>query len=392
MDIRRLSLWEGRSATYLSNESFSTVIEDQGEITLELSALNKNGARVSPLLLPYFRGTGSGVMSDENGAWWRMRQGLYQCGGAYFSFPTNDEDKVTSNNTYWTVRRYGTENDYGGVWQYSEMKSREAGNKYKISKVDMILPSQNVLYSAFAITNTSSEELRCNPQYTAVLSDPLIEPGAMIGVNAKSYYTCPMGKRESGVTRFIPSSTFLDPEKAPLREGGTASILSIPPSTGTYDYILGTIEKTSDNIITVYNPLDGMCFFLLSRGETNEDEFGFPFLTLGQNWRGRMDAPWALFDGATPQVSALSVGFSYGESSKKEFVLAPGETKATFIASGYAYLDTPRLSIKEYLSKEVKKEGIVLKKNKNSTLIPLDTSFKAIRKFSKKLFFMAQNE
>ena len=54
MDIRRLSLWEGRNATYMSNDSFSVVIEDQGEVALELSAKMENGARISPLSLPYF--------------------------------------------------------------------------------------------------------------------------------------------------------------------------------------------------------------------------------------------------------------------------------------------------------------------------------------------------
>ena len=132
MDIRSLSLWEGRDATYMSNGSFFVVTEDQGEITLEISVRNGQGARISPLCLPYFRGTGSGVMSDENGQWWRMRQGLYQAGGMYFSFPSGKDDQITTTNTYWSVRRYGTEDEFGGVWKYSEMKSREAGNRYKV--------------------------------------------------------------------------------------------------------------------------------------------------------------------------------------------------------------------------------------------------------------------
>ncbi|MBQ0071264.1 MAG: hypothetical protein KBS81_05325, partial [Spirochaetales bacterium] len=147
MDIRRLSLWEGRNATYMSNERFSVVTEDQGEITLEISARTGSGARVSPLCLPYFRGTGSGVLSDENGEWWRMRQGLYQAGGAYFNFPHNSEDVINTSNTYWTVRRYGTEDEFGGVWKYSEMKSRELGNRFIAGKVDLVLPGQNVIYT-----------------------------------------------------------------------------------------------------------------------------------------------------------------------------------------------------------------------------------------------------
>lgn len=127
MDIRRLALWEGRYATYMSNDSFSAIVEDQGEVTIELSAKLASGARISPLSLPYFRGTGSGVFSDENRTWWDSRQGLYQAGGTYFSFPENNEDIVTASNTYWMLRRYGTEDDFHGVWKYSEMKSLRRG-------------------------------------------------------------------------------------------------------------------------------------------------------------------------------------------------------------------------------------------------------------------------
>ena len=57
MDIRRLALWEGRYATYMSNDTFSAIIEDQGEVTIDLAAKLNTGARISPLSLPYFRGT-----------------------------------------------------------------------------------------------------------------------------------------------------------------------------------------------------------------------------------------------------------------------------------------------------------------------------------------------
>ena len=144
MDIRRLSLWEGRYATYMSNDVFSAVIEDQGDVTLEITSRTLSGARINALSLPYFRATGSGVMSDENGEWWQNRQSLYQGGGSYFTFPGKEGDHISSIDTYWTLRRYGTEEEHGGVWKLSEMKSREEGNRYKLEKVDMLLPGQPV--------------------------------------------------------------------------------------------------------------------------------------------------------------------------------------------------------------------------------------------------------
>ena len=53
MDIRRIPLWEGRNATYMSNDIINVVIEDQGEVCLELSNTCISGARVNPLSLPY---------------------------------------------------------------------------------------------------------------------------------------------------------------------------------------------------------------------------------------------------------------------------------------------------------------------------------------------------
>ena len=50
MDIRRLPLWEGRYATYMSNDSFSALIEDQGEVMLELTSRTLSGARINALL------------------------------------------------------------------------------------------------------------------------------------------------------------------------------------------------------------------------------------------------------------------------------------------------------------------------------------------------------
>ena len=86
MDIRRLSLWEGRYATYMSNDIFSALIEDQGEVLLELTSRTLSGARINAMALPYFRGTGAGVISDENSEWWQSseapRRSMEACGGS----------------------------------------------------------------------------------------------------------------------------------------------------------------------------------------------------------------------------------------------------------------------------------------------------------------------
>ncbi|MBQ0072426.1 MAG: hypothetical protein KBS81_11340, partial [Spirochaetales bacterium] len=112
---------------------------------------------------------------------------------------------------------------------------------------------------------------------------------------------------------------------------------------------------------------------------------------IGQNWYGRMDAPWALFDGATPQVQSLSVGFAGGPRGSNGLEILPGQRKTFFIGNAFDYLDNQRLATQGFFQNEIKPEGFLLKRTKSTYLLNADTSFKALRKISKRLFFRALN-
>ncbi len=391
MDIRRLSLWEGRYATYMSNETFSALIEDQGEVLLEMSVRNAYGGRISPLSLPYFRGTGSGVMSDENGQWWRMNQGLYQAGGAYFNFPASGDDVISTSNTYWNLKRYGTEDEFGGVWKYSEMKSRQPGMRYKVARVDLVLPEQDVLYTAVSITNLDENPVSGNAKWVTMLSDPVIEKGALINTNSRSFCVYPLTYRESGVNRFAPKLVFEDLRSAPLLRGGTADASVVPPPTGTYDFIMGETKEDETAWVSVLNPADQMAYFVFMPKKDADNEYFLPYCTIGENWYGRMDAPWALFDGATPQVRSLSLGFAAGERGSANTVLLPGETKLMYFANCYSRIDSPRIAQAGFMSAEATKDGFLLRRTRHECLVRIDTSFRAIRKLSKRIFLKSSS-
>lgn len=387
MDIRRLALWEGRYATYMSNGDFSAVIEDQGEVAIELSARMNNGARISPLSLPYFRGTGSGVFSDENGAWWQQKQGLYQAGGAYFNFPDTQEERLNSTGTYWMLRRYGIEDEYSALWKYSEMKSREIGNKFHLARVDVVLPDNNVLYTALRLTNTGDEVLRGNPSWTSMLSSPLIETGAFINTNAKYFSSYPLSRRESGINRLEPGVVFEELKKAPLSGGGTTDASIVPPPTGTYDFMIGKVPDDSPiSWISIINPQTQMLYMSFTPKSNIDDEYSFPNIALCENYYGRNDAPWALFDGAAPEVMALSVGFNAGPKGSDNFALEPGQSKCIYIGNAFMNYENPRMSLGFY-SNTVTPNGFVLKRTKSFIYLKADTSFEALKKISKPLFF-----
>ena len=372
----------------MSNDIFSTIIEDQGDVVLELTSRALSGARINALSLPYFRGTGAGVMSDENGEWWQGRQGLYQAGGAYFTFPSKSEDMITSTNTYWTVRRYGTEEAHGGVWRSSEMKSREEGNRYHMKRVDMLLPGHPVLYTAICIENSGDSVLEGFASWHSMLSYPAIETGTMIQSNARYYTAYAMATRESGIGRFKPGVVFEELKHAPLARGGSADAGFIPPPTGTYDYFIGKVsEKDQNSWIAVNNPRNQLLFMALTpRKAESDDDYIFPNVDLAENYLGRMDAPWALFDGACPEVMALTCGFNSGPKGSKNLILAPGEHRIIYIANAFQSYDNPRIGM-GYYSTEFTEEGVVLKRTKSWAMIPIDHRFRAIRELSRRVFF-----
>lgn len=377
----------------MSNDIFSAVVEDQGEVLLELTSRALSGARVNALSLPYFRGTGAGVLSDENSSWWQNSEALYQAGGGYFTFPDTTGNGINSIDTSWILRRYGTEQFSNSVWRLSEMKSREEGKRFKLTKIDMILPRQPVLYTAVKMENTGESDITATCSWHSMLGYPAVSTGTIINSNARFWTSYGMSSREAGLSRFAPGSVFEDLKHAPLLRGGVADAGVVPPPTGTYDYFIGKIpEKEALSWVSVNNPHNQLMYFMATPHKpASPDEFVFPNVDLAQNYFGRMDAPWALFDGATPEVFALTLGFNTGPRGTKNMVLRKGESKVAYIANGFMAYENPRIGLGVF-STECTAQGVVFKRTKSSAVMPMDTSFRAIRMLAKRLFSPEEEE
>lgn len=383
MDIRRIPLWEGRNATCMSNDVINIVIEDQGEVCLEISNRCITGARVNPLSLPYFRGIGSGVLSDSNGEWYQMKQSLYQAGGSYFTFPFSSEEHITSGNTYWTVRKYGTEENYGGVWRLSEMKSREEGNRYRLEKVDLVIPGHPVLYTAVRMTNLQDDILYASPSHSVMLGPPFFSPGCFIDTNARNFSAYHTAARELAANRFQSGPVFDELKKAPLIKGGYADASYVPAPTGTYDYLLGKVpDRAKTGWVSVVNPHLQQIFVSFTPADNLDS---FPNIFLVENYLGRMDTPWALFDGATSQVFSLSLGMNYGPKHTKNFVLEGGKSKTLYYADAFLGYENPRMNLGFYTTEFIE-GGILFKRTKSTIFVPADHNFEAIANVSKALF------
>lgn len=393
MDIRRIQLWQSRNATYMSNDIIRTVIEDQGDIALELSAMNIQQGWVNALSIPYYRGRGSGVLSDENQDWYKLRQFTYQAGGIYFTFPSRDEERITAGGSYWLVRRYGSESEFGAVWRLSEMKSREEQARYQISKVDILLPGHPVLYSYARITNLGSLPFDFNCSVHAMLSAPFLESGCLISTSATQYAAFPPNLREVANNRLKSGIKFNDLRHAPGNKDNNVDASYIPGPTGSYDYVMGAMVKGEDlGWTAVLNPrqqLIYLTFFPSMGGAWPEDMIRFPSVDLAMNYNGRMDAPWALFEGGTPQVFSLTTGFGIMNhkgaiSSAVNGTIFPGEVRTVVYGNAFTSYDNPRIS-NGFFSVEKADHGLVCKRTKSYAYIQADYHFSAIRQIAERL-------
>lgn len=393
MDIRRIPLWESRNATYMSNNLLRTVIEDQGEVAIELSAAAIQGGFVNAVTPPYFRGRGAGVLSDPNSDWWKGRSSFYQAGGIYVSFPSKDEDHILTTNTSWLVRRYGSDGDSGGVWRLSTMKSREEGQRYHAYKVDLLLPGHPVLYSLVRIVNSGEDDLSYNASVHAMLTPPFLESGCLLSTSGAAYTAFAPNFREVAFNRMRPGQVFGDLRHAPAVNGANLDAGYIPGPTGSYDYIVGQLDRNTDlGWTAMINPrlqMVHLMFFPSVHSKLPDQVMKSPHVDVAYNLLGRMDSPWALYEGGTGQVFSLTVGHGRLDhhgvlAGPSSWTLKPGGTVDIVSGQAFTSFDNPRLGGGFY-TLEHEEFGLVLKRTKSYAYIQCDYEFRTVRELADRL-------
>lgn len=398
MDIRRIPLWESRNATFMSNNLIRAVIEDQGEVAIELSAKSVQGGFVNALSLPYFRGRGLGVSCDENADWYKSKQSFYQAGGIYLTFPSKDEDMILTSNTCWMVRRYGSDGSSGALWRLSEMKSRQEHNRYHASKIDIVFPGHPVLYSLVRLSNSGEEELSYNAGIHSMLSPPFLESGCFINTVPSSFSAFSPNFREVAHNRLRSGVRFSDLKHAPGISSSSVDAGYVPGPAGSYDYIVGQIAKGEElGWISVVNPrlqMIYLVFFPAPASKLDDSVMKCGNIDIAYNFLGRMDSPWALYEGGTPQVFSLTLGFGRLDhhntfDTPSGYVLKPGETTDLVSAQAFTSYDNPRIS-NGFFSIEKEAHGLVCKRTKSYAYIQCDYSFASVRELAARLFQNSQ--
>lgn len=410
MDIRRLRLWESRNATVLSNDLVRVLLEDQGGMALELSAIAPQGGRLNAHLIPHYRGTGTSVFSDENADYWKNSPYLYQKGGSYFSFPnygpayeseqgTQEQSGLTASS-YWMVERYGTDPEFGGVWLMSMVRNRKA--RWMVRKIDMLLPNQPVHYTAIFITNNAQDDLVANTTWNNELGSPFLESGCVLNASANLWATGSDTQFIGAISRLLPETQFEDWKKAPLKEGGTVDLTEVPPPIGKTDFITGVVPRTANlGWASVINPRQQMVYFSFFPGPAalEEDMLPINFNNFLFDYGGRTETPWAFYSGGMSQQYSLNCGSGTNhlynglkEAQSSDAILGaettvtihPGETKSLYYASAFAPYDNNRIGGNFYTVEQVV-EGIVLKRTKSYAFIPADSTFHCLKLLCKRL-------
>ncbi|AEC02513.1 hypothetical protein [Parasphaerochaeta coccoides] len=406
MDIRRLSLWAGRTASVLSNDAVHAVIEDQGGMILEFSAPNRLGGRLNAHGVPWYHGHGMSVYNDDNHDFWRDEQLLYHRAGGYFSFPnvgmTSRVGDVlhpydgASSRGYWMVERYGTDPEFGGVWLLSTLRNKEDGNQWRIRKVDVMLPFHPVLYSGYIMTNTGSSPLQAEASFQSLLGAPFLESDSYISSVASHWYVSEYQELPSIQRRLQPGAVFEKLKQAPGFGGDTVDMSVFSGMTGTADFISGLVPRDAPLSWTVaVNPRQQMAYVVFAPGPAYRGEGHVPadYTHFGFNYGGFQRTPYALYDGGTGLSGEIvcGMGVYHKDSGLAQavvqgqcdgvptfFTLEPGENRSWMSAIAFTAYENARMNAGLH-SVEATQDSLILKRTKSVIPIPADTSFHALK-------------
>ncbi|MCI2097804.1 MAG: hypothetical protein LKK04_07955 [Sphaerochaeta sp.] len=410
MDVRRIQLFGGRTATLLDNNLVRCVIEDQGGMGVELSAINLSGGRENSAYLSSFRSCGCSEGETEESSYWKDTPIWKHLAGSTFVFPNygpacvvEDEPLPRGGVTAvqdWMVQRYGTDAKSGGVWMLSSMRNRMGG--YLIRKIDLLLPGQNVHYTATSVTNQRERPIKGNAVWTNHVGAPFLETGCVVNACAKTWMTQPDWRENLGNHGFDNGVQFDDLSHIPTQGGKTLDYTVVPPPNGFTDLITGRVPR--DLYVgwsSVINPRQQMLYFTFFPGPMALEEGDMPvnFNNFLFNYGGMDETPFVMYDKGSSQSFSLDCGSGTGmlslgleESLKKETLMGvdtnvtipPGETRTMYYASAFLPFENPRIGL-NFFTAEESEGGMVVKRTKSWAFIASDTRFSAIRRLRKEL-------
>jgi hypothetical protein len=328
----------GREATVLEHENIRVMIDDIGGMVPELSGRSGTGDWINPHWIPWFRSNSGKPYSDaEHGSFWKSNL-MYHIAGNFSCIPNFGPghiiDGVHLPPHGWTANqkwRYVT-NDIdeasGAVWALSVMESPDKELPLSFSKIDAIIPGQNIHYTSIRVRNRGMHDEEICAACHNTLGSPFFGPGCRISGSAKHWITVVPGGEFDTTSRLALGADFDSLTKAPLLRGGKADISVVPPPNGYTDFVAGAIPRESSmGWLALVNPQLQMAYISFTTGPAaaEEDEIILYFNNLWMQYGGRPYTPYAPYEGGPDltyclglesSVSAWAYGLEFAREQK----------------------------------------------------------------------------
>ena len=329
--VARVTELGNREATVLENDDLRVLIDDQGSMIPELSALRKTegetaegGApRLNAHWLPWFRSSSGKSFNDaENGSFWNASL-LYHLAGNFPCLPSfGGGDPVNGINIPahgWTANlpwKFRESGSYEGTgWALSTLESPEAAMPLTFRKIDALIPGHNVHYSSITVKNNGTAAQEINAAWHNTVGAPFLAEGSRLSACADAWLTAPKGSEFDTTTRFVPDAEFASLREVPLARGGKADISVIPGPLGYTDFAAGRVPSgASLGWSSLVNPslkMAYICFFT-GPGAAASDDIILRFNDLWMQYGGRHFTPWAAYEGGTDLTYCLGTENSVG--------------------------------------------------------------------------------
>ena len=312
LEIRRTKDPGGRKATLLSNGTIRIIVTDKGGMVPELSIRRQNGW-LNAHWQPKFR-SNAGVAYDEivHHTFWPVEL-LYELAGNFPCFPNfgppGEADGVAHQahgltaNGVWRVESSGIIED-----ECAYVKSSiTAGDKYpslpiSYTKFDIVLADQAVHYALLTARNEASEPCMLNAAWHNTIAPPFLSAGCLIDACADGFATAPPGGEFDTTGRLALGADFDDLMSAPLKDGGTVDLRTVPGMIGYTDFICGAVpENVSLGWSAVTNPILDTIYMTFFKGPAAVDgsDMNLNFNDYWMQYGGRDFPPWAYYEGGT---------------------------------------------------------------------------------------------
>ena len=318
LEIRRIKDPGGREATLLSNGIIRIIVTDKGGMVPELSIRRQNGW-LNAHWQPQFR-SNSGIPYDEtiHQAFWPVEL-LYELAGNFPCFPNfgppgeaygvaHQAHGLTANGV-WQVESSGViENKCAYIKSNIAANDTYPSLPISYTKFDMVAAGQPVHYALLTAKNEGSEPLMLNAAWHNTIAPPFLAAGCLIDACADSFAIAPAGGEFDTTGRLSLGAEFDDLKLAPLKDGGTADLRSVPGMIGYTDLICGAVPK--DAILgwsAVTNPFLDSIYMTFFKGPAaaGPSDMNLNFNDYWMQYGGRDFPPWAYYEGGTDYTFCL---------------------------------------------------------------------------------------